>query len=45
MLYRNEKTGATIDVKSELGGKWKPVEAEKTAEKPKATTKAKKKGK
>lgn len=41
MLYRNEKTGVTIDVKSVLGGAWKPVE-EKTAEEPKKETKPKK---
>ncbi len=45
MLYRNEKTGAVIDVKSELGGSWKPVE-NKTADEPKAVkTKKTKKGK
>lgn len=41
MLYRNEKTGAVIDVRSELGGAWKPVE-EKTAEEPKKEVKQKK---
>ena len=25
MLYRHEKTGAIIDVKSEMGGCWIPV--------------------
>lgn len=25
MLYRHEKTGAVIDVKSEMGGCWIPV--------------------
>ena len=39
MLYRNTKTGAVIDVNSEMGGKWEPVSApkavpEKKAEKP-----------
>lgn len=46
MLYRNERTGVIIDVQSELGGKWKPVE-EKTAEEPKKAKakKSTKKGK
>lgn len=45
MLYRNEKTGAVIEVRSELGGAWKPVE-EKTAEEPKPKAKkTEKKGK
>ena len=26
MLYRHEKTGAVIDVKSKMGGCWVPVE-------------------
>lgn len=45
MLYRNERTGAIIDVRSELGGAWKPVK-EKTAEESKETKPKKaKKGK
>ena len=45
MLYRNEKTGVVIDVKSELGGSWKPVEEKKTADAPKETKRKTKKGK
>ena len=37
MLYRHEKTGAVIDVKSEMGGCWIPV---KGSEPPKAAPKA-----
>ena len=45
MFYRNEKTGVIIDVKSVLGGAWKPVET-KTAEEPKPRAKkTEKKGK
>ena len=29
MKYRNIKTGAVIDVRSECGGDWVPVEAKK----------------
>lgn len=32
MKYRNKKTGAVIDVKSELGGDWMPVEPKKKTE-------------
>lgn len=42
MKYRNEKTGAIIDVESEMGGDWKPVAAPKAD---KAETKAPKKEK
>ena len=45
MHWRNEKTGVTVDVKSELGGDWKPVEtkAEKTTKAPKKKTEKAKK--
>jgi len=33
MEYRNKKTGAVIDVNSELGGDWEPVEAPKSSPK------------
>ena len=29
MLYRNDKTGAVIDVQAELSGNWKKVEVKK----------------
>ena len=45
MLYRNEKTGAVIDVKSTLGGLWKPVsekvQASSSSEEVKTTPKKK----
>ena len=45
MLYRNEKTGAIIDVNSVLGGDWKPVKekAEKTSKETKKKTETRKK--
>lgn len=51
MLYRNRKTGVTVDVVSELSGVWEPVKApasrkptkpeapEKTGKKPSAKQK------
>lgn len=47
MKYRNIETGAVIEVGSEMGGKWEPVEAPSAQEeKPKTTAKktTKKKG-
>lgn len=38
MLYRHEKTGAVIDVKSEMGGCWIPVKEPSAP--PKAAPKA-----
>ena len=29
MLYRNVKTGAVVDVRSELGGDWEPIASDK----------------
>lgn len=45
MLYRNEKTGAIVDVKSVLGGAWKPVEEQQKepAKEPKKAKKGRKK--
>ena len=40
MKYRNIETGAVIEVGSEMGGKWEPVEAPSVQEeKPKTTAK------
>lgn len=43
MEYRNVKTGAVIDVDSELGGDWEPVKAS-AAQPEKKAEPAKKKG-
>lgn len=39
MLYRNKKTGAMIDIKSEATGAWEPVEKEQKEVKKKAPKK------
>ncbi len=43
MIYKNKKTGAVIDVQSEMRGDWEPVNTEKPAKKAPKKTEAKKK--
>ena len=43
MKYRNELTGAIIDVESEMGGVWKPVAAPGTDKSAKKAPKKEKK--